>query len=163
MTIKTPENPEILENLKNRENLENQENIKENIKENLKEILLICQSCKTINNFMKNKKICIECHNKKLKHCNICNKEFIGIDAHLKLHSSQNKEDSFLVSLLNAFKGKEKEYCKYCKEYIDPSKYYFSIKKCKDCHVKYKKKIVHCEKCKKDIKRSAFYKHSCIA
>jgi hypothetical protein len=120
-----------------------------------------CQSCKTINAIMKNQKICLNCYNKKLKLCNVCNKSYIGIEAHNKMHEAQKKSDGIVIKMLKAFTREGSQYCKQCKQYKDESKYYFSIKKCKDCHTKNKKEPIYCEKCNKTIKRSAFYKHSC--
>lgn len=122
-----------------------------------------CKNCKNEKSEMKNKKLCFDCYNSKLKHCTICNKKVIGYEDHMKLHNTTKnpiKPNSLLVAFENLFSSNE-IYCKYCDQNVSKSNYYFSIKKCKDCHKKYKKEKVKCDICSKLLNRAKFYKHKC--
>lgn len=113
---------------------------------------------------MENKSFCIECYKNQLKYCEICKKSFIGYENHLKLHKARNSKEqtgSLIADIINVISAPVSQDCKYCKKTVDETKYYFSIKKCKDCHKQYKKEKVNCEKCNNSYKRSSFFKHHC--
>ena len=105
--------------------------------------LYYCKNCKKRKEIMKNKETCLECYNKKMKYCEICKRYFIGYDDHMKLHKAKKVQEltgNLINDIWNNFVSPSSQYCKYCKKYVDETNYYFSIKKCRDCHKEYKKR-----------------------
>ena len=91
---------------------------------------------------IKNKKTCLECHNKRLKYCEICKRKFIGYDDHMKLHKAKEAQEltgNLVKEVWNNIVSSSSQYCKHCNRTVDETNYYFSVKKCKDCHKECKK------------------------
>ena len=113
---------------------------------------------------MKNKETCLECYNKKTKYCEICKRNFMGYDDHMKLHKAKNARElsgNLFKDIWNNIVSPSSQYCKYRNRTVDETNYYFSIKKCRDCHQEYKKEKIHCDKCNKSYTRASSYKHKC--
>ena len=126
--------------------------------------LYYCKNCKKHKEIMKNKETCLECYNKKTKYCEICKRNFMGYDDHMKLHKAKNARElsgNLFKDIWNNIVSPSSQYCKYRNRTVDETNYYFSIKKCRDCHKEYKKEKIHCDKCNKSYTRASSYKHKC--
>ena len=118
--------------------------------------MMKCKICKIEIN--ENSKFCTKCYEK--NHCDRCKKPFIKYDAHMKLHKAK-ETGNCLTDMFNVLTSSGTQECRTCEKAVEDTNYYFSIKKCKDCHKEYKKQLVNCAKCNKQFKRSSFYKHKC--